>query len=79
MLELTSMICPITRCPKSLLNGPCGGQDKGKCEVDKNKDCAWVLIYNELKKEGSLDLLKKIKPAKDYSRSTKPRMIGPIL
>ena len=78
VLELTSMICPITRCPKSLLNGPCGGQDKGKCEVakDKDKDCAWVLIYNELKKEGRLDLLKKIKPSKDYSKSTKPRQIS---
>lgn len=75
VLELTGMICPVTRCPKSLLNGPCGGQNKGKCEVDKNKDCAWVLIYNELKKQNKLDLLKKIKPPKDHSKSTKPRQI----
>ncbi|MBN1526559.1 MAG: methylenetetrahydrofolate reductase C-terminal domain-containing protein [Candidatus Omnitrophica bacterium] len=75
VLELTGMICPITRCPKSLLNGPCGGQDKGKCEVDKDRDCAWVLIYNELKKQNRLDLLKKIKPPKDHTKSTKPRQL----
>ena len=73
VLELTGMICPVTRCPKSLLNGPCGGQNKGKCEVDKNRDCTWILIYNELKKQNRLDLLKQIKPPKDHSASTKPR------
>lgn len=72
ILELTGLICPITRCPKSLMNGPCGGQDKGKCEVDKEKDCAWVLIYNELKKENKLGLLEEIKPPKDHSKITKP-------
>jgi ferredoxin len=73
VLELTGLICPITRCPKSLLNGPCGGQDKGKCEVDKTRDCAWVLIYKELKKQGKLSLLKEMRPPKDNSKSTKPR------
>jgi hypothetical protein len=75
VLELTNLICPVTRCPKSLLNGPCGGQDKGKCEVDKNNDCAWVLIYNELKKKNKLHLLKEIHPPKDHSRTTKPRKL----
>lgn len=75
VLELTGLICPITRCSKSLMNGPCGGQDKGKCEVDRDRDCVWVLIYNELKKKGRLDLLKEIKPPKDHSRSTKPREV----
>ncbi|MFH1189682.1 MAG: methylenetetrahydrofolate reductase C-terminal domain-containing protein [Candidatus Omnitrophota bacterium] len=73
VLELTGLICPVTRCPKSLLNGPCGGQDKGKCEVDKDKDCAWVLIYNELKKQGKLDLFRQTKPPKDHSKSVRPR------
>lgn len=73
IIESTGLICPVTRCPKSLLNGPCGGQDKGKCEVDKDKDCVWVLIYNELKKQGKLGLLKKTKPPKDHSKSAKPR------
>jgi ferredoxin len=73
ILDLTGLICPVTRCAKSLLNGPCGGQDKGKCEVDKERDCAWVLIYNKLKKENKLDLLKERRPPKDHSKSHKPR------
>jgi ferredoxin len=72
VLELTGMICPITRCPKSLLNGPCGGQNKGKCEIDKTKDCAWILIYDELKKNGKLDLLRERKTPKDHSKHTMP-------
>ena len=76
VLELTGLICPITRCPKSLLKGPCGGQDKGKCEVDKTKDCAWILIYNELKKQNKLSLLKEKVKLKDYSKSTKPRQLA---
>ena len=73
VLESTGMICPITRCPKSILDGPCGGQDKGKCEVDREKDCVWVLIYKELKEKGKLDLLKKRQSPKDYSKTAKPR------
>lgn len=73
VLELTGAICPVTRCPKSILDGPCGGQDKGKCEVDRDKDCVWILIYNELKKHNKLNLLKKRHPAKDHSKTAKPR------
>jgi len=76
VLELTGLICPVTRCPKSLLNGPCGGQNKGKCEVDEDKDCAWVLIYNELKKQNKLDLFRQIKPPKDHSKSIRPRNLS---
>jgi ferredoxin len=75
ILELTGLICPITRCPKSLLTGPCGGQDKGKCEVNKDNDCAWILIYKELKKQNKLHLLKEIRPPKDHSKSLKPRKL----
>ena len=76
ILDLTGIICPVTRCAKGLLNGPCGGQDKGKCEVDKTRDCAWILIYNELKKQGKLNLLKEKRPPKDYSKSSKPRQLS---
>ena len=72
ILEYTGGICPITRCSKGLLNGPCGGMDKGKCEVDKERDCAWVLIYERLKKKGKLHLIERMFPPKDYSRHTKP-------
>jgi len=75
MLNITGGICPVTRCAKGLLNGPCGGSNKGKCEVDKDKDCGWILIYNRLKDLNKLDDLKKIKPAKDHSKVTRPREI----
>jgi len=73
VLNITAGICPVTRCAKGLLNGPCGGSNKGKCEVDKNKDCAWILIYNRLKDLNKLDGLKSVKPAKDYSKVVRPR------
>ncbi len=59
-------ICPITRCPKSILNGPCGGSQGGKCETDPNRDCAWALIYDRLVKQGKLDNIIKVAPPKDY-------------
>ena len=63
----TGGICPVTRCSKSLLNGPCGGSDKGRCEVDReNIDCAWHLIYNRLKERGTLHLIDDILPPKDW-------------
>jgi len=72
ILYETGGICPIARCSKELLNGPCGGQDDGKCEVGLwQKDCAWVLIYNRLKEINRLDLLKKFRPPKDYSNLSK--------
>lgn len=73
VLNITGGICPVARCAKGLLNGPCGGSDKGKCEVDKEKDCVWILIYNRLKELGMLSNLKDVRPAKDYSKSNKPR------
>jgi len=75
VLAETGGICPITLCPKGLLNGPCGGMDKGKCEVDKDKDCAWVLIYKELDKKKRLGDFKKIKGPKDFKKVTKPHKI----
>ncbi len=72
ILDQTGGICPMTRCAKNLLNGPCGGTNHGKCEVDAGKDCAWTLIYRKLEKLGRLDLMRKIQPPKDYSVATKP-------
>ncbi len=69
VLALTGGICPIARCSKSLLNGPCGGSQRGKCEVDPNLDCAWQLIYDRLKALGRLDLMMQINPVKDWSTS----------
>lgn len=75
VLDITGGICPITLCAKGLLNGPCGGVDHGKCEVDKDRDCAWVLIYKELEKRKKLDTLKTVQPPKDFKKATKPHKL----
>ena len=75
VLDVTGGICPVTLCAKGLLNGPCGGMNKGKCEVDKEKDCAWVLIYKELEKKKKLNALKEIIQPKDHKKSLKPRKL----
>ncbi len=59
-------ICPVTRCAKRLLNGPCGGSTEEGCEVDPNRPCAWQLIYRRLKAIGQLDNLASIVPPKDW-------------
>ena len=68
-------ICPVTSCAKSLLCGPCGGAKEGKCEQAPEHDCAWVVIYDRLKKLGRLDELKEFAPPKDYSKMKRPRQI----
>jgi len=68
-------ICPMTQCAKGLLNGPCGGSQNGKCEVDPERDCAWILIYERLKKLGALEKMKEFIPPKDYSKMARPRKI----
>ncbi len=75
VLDMTGGICPITLCAKGILNGPCGGSNKGKCETDRDMDCAWALIYNELKKEDRLDLMRAFQPPKDHSKTNKPRRL----
>lgn len=75
ILSLTEGICPVTLCPKGILNGPCGGMDKEKCEVDRDKDCAWVLIYKEMAKKNKLDAFKLTKPARNFNKITKPQRI----
>jgi len=62
-------ICPVTRCAKSLLNGPCGGSREDRCEINPNLPCAWQLIYKRLKDIGQLDKLNTIRPAKNWEKS----------
>ncbi|MEW6605928.1 MAG: methylenetetrahydrofolate reductase C-terminal domain-containing protein [bacterium] len=59
-------ICPIARCSKGLLNGPCGGSQNGKCEVNKEMDCGWQLIYERLTKLNQLDQIEEILPPKNW-------------
>ena len=69
ILGLTGGICPITRCAKQLLNGPCGGSQNGMCEINPDTPCAWQLIYDKLKAQDRLHLLMEIQPPKDWSTS----------
>ena len=80
-------ICPITRCSKNILNGPCGGTTaEGKCEVDPDTDCAWYLIYERLKKRNDLTIFKQINPPRDWRsaghggprKSTRAELVMPI-
>jgi ferredoxin len=69
MLERTGGICPIARCSKSLLNGPCGGTKDGKCEVSSEIDCAWALIVRRMESLGRVQELTEIMPPRDWSTS----------
>jgi ferredoxin len=77
ILGLTGGICPIARCSKSLLNGPCGGSENGHCEISPDVPCAWQLIYDRLVSMGKLDSLLELKPAKNWrtARDGGPRRI----
>jgi ferredoxin len=71
-LGLTGGICPVTMCPKGLLNGPCGGTVNGYCEVNPENECAWSRIYHRLELEGRLEQLKEIVPLHPHDRCTSP-------
>ncbi len=77
ILGKTAGICPISRCAKRLLNGPCGGSTKGKCEISKDLDCAWQLIIDRLKELDRFDEYEQIMPIKDWSteRAGGPRKV----
>jgi hypothetical protein len=68
----TGGICPVTNCHKGLVNGPCGGTNYGKCEIDVNKDCAWTLIYNRLKDLNRLDAMRKYQKPRNHQGEPKP-------
>jgi hypothetical protein len=69
ILDLTGGICPVARCSKNLLNGPCGGTNNGKCEVSDETPCAWAQIVERLREQGRLDRLEEIIEARDWSTS----------
>ncbi len=76
ILDKTGGICPITACPKGLLNGPCGGCKDGHCEVSPDIKCAWVRIYERMKRLDKLEeFCNTIIEAKDWSTSQKPRTL----
>mmetsp|Transcript_21643 Transcript_21643/g.10114 ORF Transcript_21643/g.10114 Transcript_21643/m.10114 type:complete len:222 (-) Transcript_21643:2029-2694(-) len=77
VLASTAGICPVSRCAKRVMNGPCGGSTNGKCEISKEVDCAWQLIIDRLTALGRLDEYEKVVPLKDWStdRAGGPRKI----
>jgi len=74
-LEETGGICPITRCTKGILNGPCAGTKNGKCEANKDMDCAWVLIYKRLERLQQLDKMRRYYPPRNFLAIPRPKRI----
>ena len=74
-LEETAGICPITRCTKGILNGPCAGTKNGKCEANKDMDCAWVLIYKRLEGLGQLEKMRRYYPHRNFRTIPRPKRI----
>jgi len=68
----TGGICPVTNCHKGLVNGPCGGTNHGKCEIDVNKDCVWTLIYHRLQELGRLESMRKYQKPRNHQGEPKP-------
>lgn len=73
LLTTTGGICPLTFCPKDMLNGPCGGTMDGRCETDLQRDCVWSLIYERLSCTGRLDNLRFLVAPRDHSSHNLPR------
>ena len=71
----TGGICPVTNCHKGLVNGPCGGTNHGKCEIDVDKDCVWTLIYNRLQELGRLDSMRRYQKPRNHQGEPKPGKI----
>jgi ferredoxin len=77
ILDVTGGICPIARCAKQLLNGPCGGSQNSVCEIDPDVPCAWQLIWERATELDQIDRLLAVQPPKDWktSRDGGPRKI----
>ncbi len=72
ILNETAGICPVTTCAKGLLNGPCGGMEDGRCEADRDIDCAWMLIYERLTRQGRKGVFARVVPSKDWGHRSRP-------
>lgn len=72
ILTETAGICPVTACPKGLMNGPCGGMDAGHCETDSEAECAWAQIYAKTAEAGNCSSLITTVPPKNFAKIPKP-------
>jgi ferredoxin len=77
ILSRTGGICPVSRCAKRVMNGPCGGSSKGMCEISKELVCAWQLIVERLKALDRFEEYEDLSPIKDWStdRAGGPRKV----
>lgn len=73
----TAGICPVTMCAKGLYNGPCGGTNKGSCEISKDQPCAWFMIYERLEKQGRLDRITRFTPVQNWENQVPRTLIQP--
>jgi len=72
ILTETAGICPVTACPKGLLNGPCGGMDAGRCEIDPEAECAWAQIFARMLESGCGSNLAATAPPRNHARNPRP-------
>lgn len=75
VIGYTGGICPVTRCAKGLFNGPCGGTNKGMCEVSSEIPCAWYEIYERLKAQNRLQDILKIHPPMEWQNQTQRTIV----
>lgn len=76
ILDKTAGICPVTLCPKGILNGPCGGSKNGYCEIGEETPCIWEKIYQRMANTGHLSELELIFPAQDWSKAQGPGTVA---
>lgn len=72
VLGETGGVCPVTSCHKGLVNGPCGGTNDGKCEIDNERDCAWTMIYNRMSDLGQLDIMRRYQRPRNHQGEPMP-------
>jgi ferredoxin len=77
ILGMTGGICPITMCAKGLLNGPCGGTNKGSCEISNEQPCAWFRIHERLSGQNRLDAIRKINVTRGWKDQVPRNLIQP--
>ena len=77
VLGMTGGICPVTMCAKGLFNGPCGGTNKGSCEISNEQPCAWFMIYERLKGQNRLDSIKKLNAVRGWNDQIPRNLIQP--